>query len=83
MKGFDSLLAPLGEKAKYYKLMIAILQKAVKDLDHPRAEVREDAWNFLVDLDDTGLTNLMEMFNMDGAAAKHYFRKRFLEGMDF
>jgi hypothetical protein len=79
VQGFEALLAPLGEKAKYYKLLIAILLKAIKDLDHPRAEVREDAWNFLVDLEDTGLTNLMSIYNMDGAAAKDYFRKRLQE----
>ncbi len=56
------------------KLYLAVLKRAVNDLDHPKAKVRADAESFLFNPEDLGLENICEMLDLRVGYARNLIR---------
>lgn len=58
------------------KLYLAMLKRAVDDLDHPKAKVRADAESFLFDPEDLGLEGICELLDLRVKYARDLIRRQ-------
>jgi len=56
------------------KLLLAVLKRAVDDLDHPKVKVCVDAESFLFNPEDLGLENICELLDLRVEYARNLIR---------